>query len=497
MTATLSLTEDAVQRLAPDDDALRSARDLIRKKSFLNPGISSDGTWLLGQCKGSGKLPYEVSVDLVDSSQPTCRCNCPSRKFPCKHGLGLLLHYVQQPDSFKTREPSGELLAKREKKAARAEKKSEETAKPKKVNTTAQQKKIVAQRDGLDLLEKLVVDLVAGGAWSDKARLDKLDRQSRQLGDAYLNAAMYTVNALVLVGREEGIREEERLARASDLIGQLWATVQKGRNYLDEKLSSDENQAEADAVIEEVLGKVWQLTELKDKGYSQANLSLLELAYECLDDRARKQRIETSHLLDLNKGSILQAKAIRPFKALKHTEPQPSYALPLTVAEAAVYPGFLNRRVRWEKGADKFEERKPEHLAKAYQLAKPTFKEALDAFRGQLKHALAPREAVLLLRCERVGKVGDKVVLEDSAGLRLETVDLPRYVVNEKSAFRDEPIYEKQSYSNVANLVRAGGMLNADHPAVLLRLFIQPVANTIVGQPLAILTPKHHLRLGL
>jgi len=497
MTATLSITEDAVGRLAPDDDALRSARDLIRKKSFVNPGISSDATWLLGQCKGSGKLPYEVSVDLQDTSQPTFRCNCPSRKFPCKHGLGLLLFYTQQKGQFKTREPSDDLLAKREKKAARAEKKVEEAAKPKKVNTAALQKKIVAQRDGLDLLEKLVVDLVAGGAWSDKARLDKLDRQSKQLGDAYLNAAMYTVNALVLVGREEGLNEEERMARASDLIGQLWATAQKGRNYLDEKLASDENQAEADAVIEEVLGKVWQLAELKEKGYSQANLSLLELAWECLDDRARKQRVEISHLIDLKNGSILQAKSLRPFKALKHTEAQQSYMLPLVIAEAAVYPGFLNRRIRWEKGADKFEELKPDHLAKAYQQARQTFKEALETFRGQLKHALAPREAVMLLRCERLGKVGDKVVLEDSAGMRLEAVDLPRYILDEKSAFREEPRYDKRNYSNMANLVRAGGMLNADHPAVLARLFIQPVANTIVAQPLAILTPKHHLRLGL
>ncbi len=499
MTTTLSITEDAVQRLAPDSAALQSARDLIRKKNYVNPGVSSDGTWLLGQCKGSGKLPYEVSVDMQDSSQPTFRCNCPSMKRPCKHSLGLLLLYAQQPDSFKTREPSDDLLAKREKKAARAEKKAEEEVKPKKVNVAALQKKIAAQRDGLNHLEKLVVDLVAGGAWNDENRLDKLERQARQLGDAYLNAAMYTVNALVIAGREEGVSEEERMARASDLIGQLWATVQKGRNYLDERLSSDENQAEADAVIEEVLGKVWNLAELKEKGYAQSNLSLLELAYECLDDRARKQRIQVSHLVDLNTGSILQAKSLRPYKALKQTEAtaQQSYMLPLTITEAAVYPGFLNRRVRWDKGMDKTEEMKPDHLARAYQKARSTFKEALDAFRSQLKHALAPREAVMLLRCERIGTVGDKVVLEDSAGMRLEAVDVPRYILDEKSAFRDEPRYDKRDYSNVANLVRAAGMLNPDHPAVLARLFIRPSVNNIVAQPLAILTPKHHLRLGL
>jgi len=33
--------------------------------------------------------------------------------------------------------------------------------------------------------------------------------------------------------------------------------------------------------------------------------------------------------------------------------------------------------------------------------------------------------------------------------------------------------------------------------AVLCRLFLRLVSNTIAAEPLAILTPKHHLRLGL
>jgi SWIM zinc finger len=482
MSTSVSFTETAVQRLAPDDDSYKAARDLIRKKSFLKPGISADQTWLLGECKGSGKNPYEISIDITDSSQPTFRCNCPSRKFPCKHGLGLLLHYAQSANQFTTREPSEELQAKREKKAAREQKKTEEGAappKPKKVNVAALQKKIAAQREGLDLLEKLVVDLVAGGQWYETNRLDKLDRQAKQLGDAFLNAAMFSVNRLVLVGREAGLSDEERNARASDLIGQLWATVQKGRNYLDEKLSSDENQAEADAVIEDVLGKTWQLTELKEKGYFKADLHLLELAYERFFDAAKDQQIEHSHLVDFNDGAIYQATSLRPRKAMKFTAEQPSYMQPLALAEAAVYPGFLNRRVRWEKTAEKFEEMQPVHLEKAYRAAKPEFKGAIDAFKLQLKHPLAPRDAMLLLRCERIGKVGDRVVLEDSAGLRIEAVD------------------RRTDYSNVANLVRAGGMLNADHPAVLARLFVLPLPNTIVAEPLALLTPKHHLRLGL
>ena len=122
MPATLSLSEDVVHRLAPDTDSVQAARGLLRKKCFSDLEISPDATWLLGRCKGSGKNPYEVSIDLADSSNPTFRCPCPSRKFPCKHGLGLLLEYVENADRFSENEPPPELVAKREKKTAREQK---------------------------------------------------------------------------------------------------------------------------------------------------------------------------------------------------------------------------------------------------------------------------------------------------------------------------------------------------------------------------------------
>lgn len=123
MPAVLSVTEDEVQRLAPDSDSIQAVRGLVRKKSFLAPGIAPDGTWLLAQCKGSGSKPYEVSIDLADPSNPTFRCTCPSRKFPCKHGLGLLLLYAEAPDQFQEQgavgRPAGQA---REESSARPEK---------------------------------------------------------------------------------------------------------------------------------------------------------------------------------------------------------------------------------------------------------------------------------------------------------------------------------------------------------------------------------------
>jgi hypothetical protein len=232
--------------------------------------------------------------------------------------------------------------------------------------------------------------------------------------------------------------------------------------------------------MEEVLGSVWQLADLREKGYARQNINLLELAHERSDDPAREERVETSHLLDLGDGGVYAAITYRPFKGMSMIPEQPSWAQPITVPEAAVYPGFLNRRVRWEKGGEVVQppEKKNLHLKLAHALAAPDFEKVLAEFRKQLKHPLAPREAVVWLRCQTVGKAGERVVVEDARGARVEARD------------------RKKDYSNVANLVRAAGELRKQ-PALLARLYVLPLPNAIVAEPLALLSPEKHLRLGL
>jgi Family of unknown function (DUF5691)/SWIM zinc finger len=82
----LTLTTEAVRALAPDASALKSGSTLASPSRWT--GLGRDGRALWGACQGSGKDPYQVVVDLAG---PASRCSCPSRKFPCKHALGLML----------------------------------------------------------------------------------------------------------------------------------------------------------------------------------------------------------------------------------------------------------------------------------------------------------------------------------------------------------------------------------------------------------------------
>ena len=83
-------TADQVLALAPDAASRKAGSKLGAAGPWSETGSSDEGT-VWGLCKGSGSKPYQTVVDIADSTGPAYKCSCPSRKFPCKHALGLLL----------------------------------------------------------------------------------------------------------------------------------------------------------------------------------------------------------------------------------------------------------------------------------------------------------------------------------------------------------------------------------------------------------------------
>lgn len=89
------LTREQVLGLAPDDASAKAANGLTSDSKWVTLGSDAEAVW--GECQGSGSKPYQAQVDL---GALVSRCSCPSRKFPCKHGLALLLIYAQQNPRF-------------------------------------------------------------------------------------------------------------------------------------------------------------------------------------------------------------------------------------------------------------------------------------------------------------------------------------------------------------------------------------------------------------
>ena len=159
-----SWTADKIAALAPDAGSLKSGRDLGSPRKWSKIGATPELLW--GFCQGSGKDPYRTQIDLTE---PAFKCSCPSRKFPCKHALGLLFLSDSQPASFTVSSPPDWVSEWVESRKGRAEKRQQkaEAAAAAPPDPAAQAKRI-AEREkkvtaGLADLERWLHDLVRQG----------------------------------------------------------------------------------------------------------------------------------------------------------------------------------------------------------------------------------------------------------------------------------------------------------------------------------------------
>src|SRR4051812_28956634 len=92
---SINWTPEQILALAPDPTSAKAGRKESSPKHWTALGFDGRIAW--GKCQGSGVLPYEAQIDTAET---VFKCTCPSRKFPCKHGLGLFLLLIEQPALF-------------------------------------------------------------------------------------------------------------------------------------------------------------------------------------------------------------------------------------------------------------------------------------------------------------------------------------------------------------------------------------------------------------
>jgi hypothetical protein len=152
-------TTEQILALAPDASSAKDGQGLATLQQWSNLGKSEQALW--GEYQGTASKPYQAQIDLIETG---FKCTCPSRKFPCKHGLGLFLLVVSQPEAFTENTPPDWVRAwindRHQKKVKKAE--SGQVADP-----TAQAKR-AAQREekvtaGIQELERWLQDLVRQG----------------------------------------------------------------------------------------------------------------------------------------------------------------------------------------------------------------------------------------------------------------------------------------------------------------------------------------------
>lgn len=156
----MPLTEDQILALAPDESSKKSGKDLANPSKWVSKGANEKALW--GEAQGSGSKPYQTQADLVNIA---FKCSCPSRKFPCKHGLGLLLLYARQPGLFTETHAPAWVTDWLNKRTEKEEKKASNEDKP--VDAAAQAKRQKARQakveDGIEELRTWIKDIVRNG----------------------------------------------------------------------------------------------------------------------------------------------------------------------------------------------------------------------------------------------------------------------------------------------------------------------------------------------
>src|SRR5215472_16140177 len=146
----MQLTREQVLALAPDANSAANGKKEADVRRWRNLGQSPEAAW--GECQGNAL--YQVRVDLGTLS---VKCTCPSHKFPCKHGLGLLL-LALDPKSVPAAEPPQWVAEWLTKRAAASQEKHEKAAKtateePTKEQLKRQEKREALVLQGLDSLD--------------------------------------------------------------------------------------------------------------------------------------------------------------------------------------------------------------------------------------------------------------------------------------------------------------------------------------------------------
>lgn len=194
----MNLTPKTILALAPDSASAANGRKLATPARWQNLDAPTGLLW--GQAQGSGKDPYLVGVDL---NGLVSKCTCPSRKFPCKHALALMLLYASHPSEFGQAQAPESLqtwLKGREQRAESKEQKAE-GERQKEADPAAHARRRAAREkkvtDGLAALDTFLKDLVRDGMAQASSRpYSDWDTQAARLVDAQAPGAARQVRRI-------------------------------------------------------------------------------------------------------------------------------------------------------------------------------------------------------------------------------------------------------------------------------------------------------------
>ena len=256
-----TFTEQQIETLAPDISSLKAGKGLSNAAGWLEKNVNERVLW--GEIKGSGSKPYRTQIDLLSIA---FKCSCPSFKFPCKHGIGLMLAFSKQQDAFTKTDSEPDWVKEwMDKRLQKVEKKADEpVGKTPEAEEKSEQAKIKRQNERLAQVEAGVAELEL---WlKDLVRTGFIQLPNKDHRFFEQTAArMVDAKATGLAGRVRALRDLNYIqnndwqAQALQIVAEIYLLIEAFKNS--EKLSPN-----------------WQQTLKNLIGWSQSPKELLQNA---------------------------------------------------------------------------------------------------------------------------------------------------------------------------------------------------------------------------
>ncbi len=221
-------TTEQILAFAPDTDTAKKAQNLALPQKWISVETNGDAIW--GRCRGSGSKHYQTIVDL---KEPAFKCNCPSRKIPCKHSIGLFLYASSfQEDLYeKTKPPKSinDWLTQRIAKTSKTEKQKtpQEIQKAEARKEKAAQDRMLLMKQGMRDLENWLTDIIRTG-------MAAVDGSSNEM----VSTALYTKNRSAELWRNISMRMvDSKLPGMGRRIREMSLIHGSGKNWPDKLLN--------------------------------------------------------------------------------------------------------------------------------------------------------------------------------------------------------------------------------------------------------------------
>lgn len=212
-------TEAYVNSLVTDAGARRDGQKLATSGKWSALGQHDTAAW--GLVQGSSKDPYKVCMEIAGGAT---KCSCPSRKFPCKHAVGLMLLLTQSivpthktaPDWVTSwiegRQRRQETVSVREKAPDTAAQIKREAARASKV------------MGGIIELRRFLEDIARHGLEDPRIKTHEFwDRIAGRMVDAQMSPI---ANRLRLLGGKPFQKRSDWASQIADEIGRLYALTE-------------------------------------------------------------------------------------------------------------------------------------------------------------------------------------------------------------------------------------------------------------------------------